>query len=335
MNILVLATGGTIGSAAENGVIAPNADSELLLLQAYRTQYAGKAHFEIQKICAILSENADDRFYETLITALQDVDPNAYAGVIVLHGTDTLSYTAALCAMACRSFPLPVCFVSSAYVLSDARQNGVANFHAAVRYIESGYYGFVVSYRNRNGETQIHLATRILEADPFLADFHSAMAKPLAIFRDGCVELLPSPALPTQTQLREMRSLPVKRVSFQKSVFPLKLFPNLALDAISPDPNVCGAVLLFGYHSGTAPEAELTRFARRMEKAEIPVYLSPASPSDTQYASADALLRENILPLYGMTAESALAKLKLACNQSEMPRDTFLRQTLYFETVQP
>ena len=236
MNILVLATGGTIGSAAENGVIAPNADSELRLLQTYRTQYAGKAHFEIQKICSILSENADDRFYETLITALQDVDPNAYAGVIVLHGTDTLSYTAALCAMACRNFPLPVCFVSSAYVLSDARQNGVANFHAAVRYIESGLSGFVVPYRNRNGETQIHLATRILEADPFLADFHSAMEQPLAVFRDGRVEPLSSPALPTQTQLREMRSLPVKRVSFPKSVFPLKLFPNPALDAISPTP---------------------------------------------------------------------------------------------------
>lgn len=334
MRILVLATGGTIGSAAEGGVIAPSGGSELQLLKMYRMQYAVTSDFEMRTVCTILSENADDRFYETLIAALQNIDTSRFDGVIVLHGTDTLSFTAALCAMTCRDFPLPVCFVSSAYVLSDARQNGVANFHAAVRYIENGFFGFVVPYRNRNGETQIHLATRILEADPFLADFHSAMDLPLAVFCDGRIELLSSPLLPTQAQLQAKQSSAISCPQFKKTVLPLKIYPGFSFDAITPDPDTCGAVLCFGYHSGTAPVTSLSRFAARLKAVGIPVYLSPVSFSDTQYASTDALLQENILPLYSMTTESALAKLKLALAQSELLRDEFLKQPLYFETVQ-
>lgn len=333
MKILVLATGGTIGSAAEDGVIAPNGGSELLLLSAYREKFTVTADFETRCVCSILSENADDRFYETLIAALQNVDTNRFDGVIVLHGTDTLSFTAALCAMACRRFPLPVCFVSSAYVLTDERQNGVANFHAAVRYIESGLSGFVVPYRNRNGETLLHLATRVFEADPFLADFHSAMDLPLAILREDRVELLSSPLLPTQAQLKAQTASGTSCPQFKKSVLPLKIYPNFAFDAINPDPEAFGAVLCFGYHSGTAPVTSFARFAARLKAVGIPVYLAPVSFADAQYASTDALLRENIQPLYSLTYESALAKLKLACNQGEMPRDEFLKQTLYFETV--
>ncbi len=333
MHILILATGGTIGSAVADSIIAPNSGQELLLLEKYRARYQTAARFTVQEICTVLSENADDRFYETLIHALKTADRGKYNGIIVLHGTDTLSYTAALCAMACCEIPIPVCFVSSAYVLTDPRQNGLQNFHAAVRYIESGLHGFTVPYRNRSGETQIHLATRICEADFFTDDFHSAADLPLAFLEEHTIRLNASPALPTQAALSAPMPARFQNLHFQKSVLPLKLMPNLDLDAVAPSPSTCAAVLCIGYHSGTAPQVPLLRFANRLQLCGIPVYLAPVKRQDTQYKSTDDLLQAQMHPLFNMTPESALAKLKLAYHQTALPPEDFLAQTVYFETV--
>ena len=164
MNLLVLATGGTIGSAPKGTGLDTDAAQTPLLLQMYRRQYGEHARFTVRQLCAVLSENIEDSFYETLCTALCAPETARFDGVIVLHGTDTLPYTAALCAMACRQLCVPVCFVSSAYVLTDPRQNGLLNLRAAVRYIEAGGAGFAVPFYNTGDTTEIHLATRLLEA---------------------------------------------------------------------------------------------------------------------------------------------------------------------------
>lgn len=333
MHILILATGGTIGSIVTDGVIAPTGNRGLLLIEQYRSRYGDAPRFTVKEICTILSENADDRFYEMLIHALKEAFQKDYDGIIVLHGTDTLSYTAALCAMACRESPIPVCFVSSAYILTDPRQNGLQNFRAAVRYIESGLYGFTVPYQTRGGETQIHLATRICEADFFTDDFHSAAGLPLAFFEENEIRLNPSAALPTPAELRAPMAPILQSLHLQKTVLPLKIMPNLDLNAIAPNPDTCAAVLCIGYHSGTAPQDPLLRFAARLQALSIPLYLAPVKPQNTQYKSTDTLLHAPIRPLFSLTAESALAKLKLAYHQADLPPEDFLERELYFETV--
>ncbi len=335
MHIFVLSTGGTIGSCEAHGVISPEHGREMTLLRMYRDRYADAVQFTVRPVCDILSENADDIFYETLFAALRDIPAEA-DGVIVLHGTDTLSYTAALCAMACvGACRIPVGFVSSAYVLSDARQNGLCNFHAAVQYIKQGGAGFFVPYRNTDGSVQIHLATRVTEADAFLADFQSAKNQVLArIDADGTVQFSDASDLPKQEQLSGVdRAENYAEIHFQKSVLPVKLYPNLDFSAIQPNKETCAAVLLIGYHSGTAPVRALTAFAKRMQAQSIPVYLAPIPRAAALYASTRALLRLGVQPMVSVTAESALAKLKLAFNQTTCAPEAFLQQSLYFEEV--
>lgn len=202
MNLLVLATGGTIGSAPKGTGLDTDAAQTPLLLQMYRRQYGEHARFTVRQLCAVLSENIEDSFYETLCTALCAPETARFDGVIVLHGTDTLPYTAALCAMACRQLCVPVCFVSSAYVLTDPRQNGLLNLRAAVRYIEAGGAGFAVPFHNTGDTTELHLATRLLEADPFTDRFSSAADAPLAVLCGDEIRFSASPQLPTQEELR-------------------------------------------------------------------------------------------------------------------------------------
>lgn len=335
MHIFVLSTGGTIGSAEADGVIAPEQGQEMTLLRMYRNFSSDTPQFTVRRVCDILSENADDAFYETLFAALRAV-PRDADGVIVLHGTDTLSFTAALCALGCGGVcAVPVGFVSSAYVLTSARQNGLRNFYAAVQYIKSGGAGFFVPYQNTDGAVQIHLATRITEADSFLADFQSAKNQPLARMRaDGTVQFSESPEVPRQKQLLEARrAARHAEIRFRKSVLPIKLYPNFDFSAIQPNEETCAAVLLLGYHSGTAPVRPLAVFAKRMQAQGISVYLASVPRASALYASTQELLRFGVQPIFSVTAESALAKLKLAYNQTNCTPAEFLQKELYFEEV--
>ena len=332
MKILVAATGGTIGSAATDGVISTDKGQTLLLLELFRNAYGDLAEFQVETLCSVLSENADDAFYETLFGFLKTVNSRDCDGVILLHGTDTLSFSAALCAMAVREVTKPVCFVSSNHVLTQKDANGLANFYAAVRYIEAGFSGFVVPYRNSDGETQFHLATRLLEADAFLDDFHSAGDCPLAWLENDKIVCNPAPCVPAQSVLRENRT-PVfhETIRFSKTILPLKMYPGLNFAAITPNPETCAAVLLMGYHSGTAPEKAVEAFAERCFEASVPVYLAPVKRGEDVYASADSLFKGKVIPLYNMTPESVLAKLKIAYNHPTKPAAEVLKENLYFE----
>lgn len=333
MNLLVLATGGTIGSAPKGTGLDTDAAQTPLLLQMYRRQYEDGTHFTVRQLCAVLSENIEDSFYEALCTALCAPETARFDGVIVLHGTDTLPYTAALCAMACRQLCVPVCFVSSAYVLTDSRQNGLLNLRAAVRYIEAGGAGFVVPFHNTGDTTEIHLATRLLEADPFTDRFSSAADAPLAVLCGDEIRFPASPQLPTQEELRiPLRVCSEAPLCLQKKIALLACFPGMApkADALSED---YAAALLWGYHSGTAPQKALADFAAQMRAQNRAVYLAPVKRAAEQYASTNALLACGVRPMYALAAPSALARLKIAYNQSNVPPEALADKVLYYEEV--
>ncbi|HIU35584.1 MAG TPA: asparaginase [Candidatus Fimenecus excrementigallinarum] len=331
MNLLVLATGGTIGSAAGAGGIDADGSRTPLLLQMYRARYGGDVRFTPRQICTLLSENADRAFYETLLAALFAAMAEPFDGVIVLHGTDTLPFTASLAAMACRHFTKPVCFVSSVFELCDPRENGVSNLRAAVRYIEAGGAGFVVPFGQAGGECRVHLATRLLEADPFTDDFASAGA-PAAVVAGDEVRFARSADVPDrQTLRRPLPALFAAPPRLPGRVVLLRCFPGMCpqASAVSAD---TAAVLLWGYHSGTAPQ-RLTRFVKQVQAAGAAVYLAPVKRAPRQYASTNALLESGARPLYALSAPAAYARLLLAYAQTADAPESAAQRTLYYEEV--
>ncbi len=333
MNLLVLATGGTIGSAPKAVGLDTDTAQTLLLLQMYRQKYGSGVQFTVRQLCAVLSENIEDDFYEALCPALLAAEAESFDGIVVLHGTDTLPYTAALCAMACRQLRSPVCFVSSAYVLTDPRQNGLLNLRAAVRYIEAGGAGFVIPFANGGSTVEIHLATRLLEANPFTDGFSSAADAPLAVFCGDEIRFSVSPLLPAQEALqRPLCAVMRAPLRLQKKIAFYKAYPGMQPGA-SESSNDVAAALIWGYHSGTAPQKTLTSFAKQMRAQNRAVYLAPVKRTAAQYASTNALLQSGVHPLYAMTAASALARLKIAYNQTAEDPEIFADEELYFEEV--
>lgn len=94
--ILVILTGGTIGSKVEGKIINTTAASSYRLLQLYNEKYADDTEFEVIQPINILSENLTPVEWGVLCNCLLELNFEKYQGIIITHGSDTLSYTSAL-----------------------------------------------------------------------------------------------------------------------------------------------------------------------------------------------------------------------------------------------
>ncbi|MDE7124350.1 MAG: asparaginase domain-containing protein, partial [Eubacterium sp.] len=95
MEILVIFTGGTIGSSTNNQVISPNEKNTRLLIEMYKNEYGTDIQFITAQPYYTLSENNTGKTLLQLISFVCDKTNDDYSGIIVTHGTDTLQFSAA------------------------------------------------------------------------------------------------------------------------------------------------------------------------------------------------------------------------------------------------
>ena len=129
--ILVIGTGGTIGAKAGSTITA---DAPLKILNLYTppagVDLIGRAAFDR------FSEHADLAYLEQLCTYMLGIDYSAYRGVVLLHGSDTLTYTAALLAHLLPDKPLVL--VAAGTPPEAPGSNALPNLDLAVQYLLSG-----------------------------------------------------------------------------------------------------------------------------------------------------------------------------------------------------
>lgn len=165
MNIRIIFTGGTIGSAEKDNIISTDSKAAYTLLEKYRKEYdAADVSFETSEPLRMLSENLSASEINLIIKSVKEAITEDADGIIVTHGTDTIQYTAAALSLILDSINIPVMLVSSAYPLDDDRQNGTDNFAAAVEFIkEKAGCGVFVPYRNKEGgPVMIHDALKLM-----------------------------------------------------------------------------------------------------------------------------------------------------------------------------
>ena len=88
MKIKVILTGGTVGSEKVNGVVKNNKDSNIALM--WKEMFNSNIDFEVVNLYSILSENIKTENIEMLFAELRK-DYSDYKGIIITHGSDTLS----------------------------------------------------------------------------------------------------------------------------------------------------------------------------------------------------------------------------------------------------
>lgn len=333
--ILVIFTGGTIGSSLAGDTIdtAPENRFRLIALYRERFQQAAQVQFDYLAPVEILSENLVPVVWTTLIKAIDEYDKAELAGIVVTHGTDTLAFSACALGFYYAGLNIPLVMVSSDYPLTDERANGLDNFDAALAFIlKKAEGGVFVAYRNQGKLTQIHLGTRLASCLQLSSDFMSVQAKAYLQFIDGEFSELYKTTLPKQVW-----SL---RPQFSQRIMLVKPYPGLNYAAI----NIQGveAVLHDLYHSGTAcvtqdwgEEYSLLGFIQRCKRAGVSVYLAPGVYTQACYSSTQALLSQGANMLWNISLEAAYVKLLFAYGNfvDAQYRHDFLQQNIAHEML--
>lgn len=298
-NILVIFTGGTIGSSIHNGTIDTDKKTAFVLLNQFQQRFPKvDVNFTTLQPYQILSENLSPQIWTTLISAIESAKPENYDAIIVTHGTDTLAYSAAALSFYFNGLSIPIFLVSSQLPLSNPNANGLDNFSGAVEKIlhekESGVF---VPYRNPNEHDVIlHKATRLTCSPQLSSNFFS---------------------ITDVNEIQKTRLNVSIKPQFSEKILLIKPYPALNYDYF--DLTNVEAVLHDLYHSGTActtsewgENKSLLNFIKRCQTKNIAVYLSPALKSDDAYQSTFELVKSGAIMLWNMTLEAAYVKLSLA-----------------------
>lgn len=343
--ILVVLTGGTIGSVSSDSVRGIAGDSPYLLLREFRRQHPTYADckFDTVNPFSILSENLTPAHWTMLFSILSKTDLSSYQGIIITHGSDTLAYTSAALGMMLRHLPLPIVLVAADRPVGDPKSNAIPNFRAALDFIlTGGRKGVFVSYRRYDTGTQaIYLATRLVSADNCRDEFSAYGGTPLGVIKDGIFVPDNTETNPTAHQLN-LSYAPVVADQWELSrkVMLLRAYPGMDYAAI--DPQGFAAVLQYGYHSATActegTNTSLLHFAERCEACGTSLWLGAFKRAEGEmYATSRELLDHGIHPFYDMSPEAAYAKAVLACNLPETSAFTdaegFMKAGIYYEFV--
>lgn len=329
MKVYLLFTGGTIGSKAmENGLISPNAQMSSQLLDLYfdnKEFNRGNCNSDLELITEtpyqILSENLSACHLDMLIRYVKaglcrgDLD-----GIMIMHGTDTLQYTAATLGYVFENAQIPIVIASSNYVLDDKRANGLVNFHYALEFIRGKYgRGVFVSYCNQGDAPTIHCATRLQASLPFSDHVYSVCGA-----WHGQFILAGNEA----TDMPNRIYIANKKVEYRRSDYnPFAAISQIRLDSqtdaimrIAPYPGMSYPVLTKqtrvilheSYHSGTIGVSEqFKEWAAQASELGIPIYLTGYSAQKFEYETIEQYRLLGVILLPNCSVISQYCKLWL------------------------
>lgn len=322
MKVLVIFTGGTIGSKTENNIIDVKSNS-YHILNKYNEMYPNNIDFETIQPLNILSENFTLDTLEILGNTLLNVDTSKYDGIIVTHGSDTLCYTSAFLGMITRHFDIPVVMVASNYELDNPNANGLDNFHGAINLIQSKKVKgcFVVWKDTITNRVYIHIGTRLKECDSFTDNFQSYGGVSFAEIVDNEVILNGSKVNPNVEDINSNRLPICNSISLRNKSILIKTYTGL--DFSNYNLKDISSIVIYLYHSGTActiGENSILEFISK--NADKTIYIASLKDINEQYSTAKDILNSRAIPMYNISVESAyiksliLSNLKISSNES-------------------
>ena len=323
--ILLVLTGGTICSSKNtDGLNDLNTEAASLSLvsgymEKHESSKEGCEEVTFESISPIntLSENMTIAKWNVLLVALSKVDLAQYAGVMILHGTDTLHLTAALMGAIFRDAGCPVMMVSAHRILSDPESNGPDNFAKSFSFISElsarGMGGVFVIYRNVDGTSFVHHATHLEECADYSEDFFSRdMIEYDKLTSDWSDEWFARANAEKQMLDRGNIDLSNGILELKDDVLYIRPYVGINYDRISLEG--VRAVLHGMYHSSTLNTegdgaSSAMSLLRRCNELGIDFYIFPCKDGDYRYSTTKPLIDEGARCIYGMTWEEAYIRL--------------------------
>lgn len=321
-DIMVVFTGGTIGSTKQGSSVDVNASGSYMIIDQFKEQYNLDIALDTIQPINILSENLIAQQWLSLAEQIKQIPQDEYKGIVVTHGSDTLAYSAAMLGFLLSQTRIPIVLIASNYPLEDERANGLRNFSEAVQWIlKEAPPGVFVVYENNRGESQLYLATRLMQCEAFTDQYRSPYELTLGVLQQGKLAWSDDPRNPALQQLTPVSnkwSASIAKITeLADQLVYIKPYPGLNYEFYQWGSRKPQAIVHDLYHSATANSLDsgpysLPAFIRRCREQGIDVYLTPATRAeDVRYASTAKLFEAGAVLLGGMAPEAAMAKLML------------------------
>ncbi|MCA0756159.1 asparaginase [Paenibacillus sp. N4] len=347
LQLLVIFTGGTIGSRRSGEGIDVHASGSYALIDAYNNSGLHRSDVTLTAVqpLNLLSENLTPDDWIALATAIREADHSAYDGIVVTHGSDTLAYSAALLGYLFADAKLPVVLTASNYPLEDERSNGLRNFSCSIDFIADACLpGVFAVYEDDKGSPHVYIGTRITQAVSFTDQFGSPYGITYGRMEQGRFQWHDHPHNPMPESLRSASKAGLEwepgTLKLEDGIVYIKPYPGLNYSYYDFSERRPKAVLHDLHHSGTASAIRkgpysLPQFIADCRALDIDVYICPIKDrSAALYASSLRLIEAGAVILENMSMEAAVTKLMLAYGfySDRAEAEAFMTGTsVYFE----
>ncbi len=160
--ISLISTGGTIASTVDyrTGAVTARFDAEDVLRAV--PDLAGMANYRGRVVANILSENMEPGIWQDLAEAVHEEIEAGADGVVVMHGTDTMQFSASALAFALDT-PVPVVFTGSQRSADRPSSDNVMNAVCAVEAAKSDCAEVLVCMHATESDDRcaLHRGTRV------------------------------------------------------------------------------------------------------------------------------------------------------------------------------
>ncbi|MFI3278993.1 MAG: type I asparaginase [Rikenellaceae bacterium] len=311
-SILIIYTGGTIGMRTDEitGALVPFDFS--CIYDEFPSLRRLNVEIDVHTVERVIdSSNVDIQAWCDLALLIQ-AKYDQYDGFVVLHGTDTMSYTASALSFMLENLQKPVVFTGSQIPVGVLRTDGRENLITAIE-IAGAYVAGVA----RVGEVSLYFQNKLYRANRTtkwsaeeLDAFRSPNFPPLA-------EVGVNIYYNTQLALRPQGGNGL-RVSSTLSgeVAVVTLFPALSLEMLEQMLSCRGlrGVVLQTYGAGNAPTHPgfLEIIRRAVENGVVVLNISQCTNGRVEmslYQTGLALEQVGVVCGYDMTLEAATAKM--------------------------
>ncbi len=318
--ILLLATGGTIASHLGEDGLTPSLNANSIL--QYVPEILDFCDVDTVQPYNIDSTNVTPAHWIRLATVIKENYQN-YDGFVVCHGTDTMSYTAAMLSYLIQHSPKPIVLTGSQQPIDREDTDGRINLRDAFLYAASDVASDVVIVFQ--GKIIAGTRAKKIRTKSFNA-FTSVDFPNLGVIRDGkVISYITTPK----------RDKPEFYLQLNEKVALLTLTPGVKADILDAYFRLNDAVVLSGYGTGGVPEGEYYGFYEMLEnwigKGKTLVVTTQVqqegSDMDVYRVGRGLKNRFDLLESYSMTYESIITKLMWILAQTK--DDEEIRRLFY------
>lgn len=311
--ILIIYTGGTFGmSYNKDGVLIPF-NFEYILDQLPTLKNLALAITAVSFENPIDSSDINPEHWQLISSVIYD-QYDQHDGFVVLHGTDTMAYTASALSFMLDGLNKPVIFTGAQLPIgeprSDARENLITALDIASAQNQNDpivpevciYFDYELLRGNRSKKVES------MQFDAFDSGNYPPLAK-AGVKIDYNFSVIRTPSKTAPLNLR---------ASFETNIAILKLFPGINKNVVSAVLHANGlkAVILETYGSGNAPTLSwlLEELGSAIDRGIVIVNISQCPGGRVlqgRYETSKKLQQIGVISGADMTTEAAVTKLML------------------------